>query len=161
MATWPEACSQGRLVDIEQLELVNAMVADITDLKDDFIGEFLLNVEIPFLYIRRFQVVLNTRDVERRLRSARAEDGHADSERKLRLGRRVGQWHNCVAGSWSDWILREAFLKIVEWNCVVVDAKPGTHYRLFVGDKFERGLPGQGDTWTKITFWSVIDVPAW
>src|ERR1700751_5195282 len=63
IAAWPEACSQRRLVDIEQLELVNAMVADITDLKDDFVREFLLNIEIPLLHIRRFQVVLNTRDV--------------------------------------------------------------------------------------------------
>ncbi len=80
IAARPEAGAQGRLVDVEQLQLVNAVVADIPNLKDDFIREFLLNVEIPFLHIRRLQVVLNTRDVERRLRRARAEDGHANAE---------------------------------------------------------------------------------
>src|SRR5438309_5190783 len=130
------------------------MISDIANLKDNFVREFLLNVEIPFLHIWRFQIVLNTRDVERWLRSARPEDGHANAERNGSTG------YNREAGGWAGWILSETFLKIIERNRIVIDSKAGPNHRLFARKNLEGRLPCEGKPWAKIAFGRVIEMPA-
>ena len=98
---------------------MNAVISDIANLKNDFLAQFLLNVEIPFLCIRRLEIVLNAGNIERWLRRTRAEDWHANAE-----GDRSA-WHDRITSRRADWILREPLFEIVERNRIVVDSESG------------------------------------
>src|SRR5256885_3795681 len=58
----------------------------------------------------------------------------------------------------SDRILGNAFLEIVQWNGVVVDAVSRSNYGLPSGNQLNRGSPGKGDAGAKISLGGVVDL---
>src|SRR5580698_1096373 len=126
-----------RLIDIQNLQLMNAAVPNIANLEHDPRVQFLLDVEIPQDSVRCFQIVLNARDVERGHWRAGAETRNADSKRN-RGGRRDGE-----AAGWADGILCQSFLEVGEWNRVVVNAEAGTNDGLTPGKERKRWRPRQ------------------
>ena len=151
-ASWPVAGAQRRLVDVQKLKLVNTVISNVANLKNKSLAQLLLNIQIPFLRIRRLQVALDARDVERRLRSACAEDRHTDAERNRSAG------HNRETCSRTDRILREPFLEVIKRNGVVVNAKAGANDRLAAGDDRDRRSPCQRNTRAKIPLRSVVEM---
>ena len=102
----PNPAPKGGWLMSRYLELVNAVISNVANLENKSRAQLLLNVEIPFLGIRGFQIVLDARDVEGRLRSAGAEDWNAYPERNrsARNDRKPSRG--------ADWILRQTFLKL-------------------------------------------------
>ena len=150
-------CSRGkarphrRLIDVNQLQLVNALVADITELQHNLPSQFLLHVEIPQHRVRSFQVVLDACDVKGRFRCTGAKYRHAYTERNRQAG------HDLKAPSWPDRILRQSFLEIVEGNRVVIDSKSRAEDRLASGNQREWRVVRERDARPKVVFRSVVD----
>ena len=151
-ATRPICCSERRLVDIQKLELVNAVISNIGQLENKSLTQFLLDIDIPFLRIWGFQVALNARNVERRCRCARAEDSNANIERNRRVR------YDRESRGWADRILRESFLEVGQRNRIVVNAEACTEDGLASWNNRPRRCPGEGNARTEIALWSIVEV---
>src|SRR5205809_7951163 len=141
----------GGLIDIQQLKLVVAPVADVAHLQHKFETQFLLEIQVPELGVRSPQVRIDARDVKGRLGSTSAKYRYAHVEWD---GRCRG---NSQTASRYDRILGNAFLEIVQWNGVVVDAVSRSNYGLPSGNQLNRGSPGKGDAGAKISLGGVVD----
>ncbi len=56
-ATGRVASPQGRLIDIQKLQLMNAMISDIAYLQHNFLGQFLLQVQVPLLRVGGLKIL--------------------------------------------------------------------------------------------------------
>src|SRR5579872_3702913 len=131
---------------------MDTMVPDIPNLKDDLIAELLLDIEIPFLRVRRLQIVLDACNIERRLGCARAEDWHSNAEGDGRA------WHNREAGRRPDGILRKPFFEVIEWNRIVINSESGADNCLASRDKVGLRRPGKRHARAEVALGGVVNV---
>src|SRR5947207_15848493 len=78
-ATWTKAGAERRLVDVKQLQLVDAVIPHVSNLKDQLVTQLLLDIKIPGLGVGRSQIVLDARNVKRRLRRTGSKDRNSHS----------------------------------------------------------------------------------
>src|SRR5580704_14893014 len=113
------------------------MVPDIPNLKDDLIAELLLDIQIPFLRVRRLQIVLYAFNVKWRLGRSRAEDWHSNPKWDWRAR------HDREAGGRPDRILREPLLEVIERDGIVINSESGADNRLASRDMLGLWRPGK------------------
>ena len=133
---------------------MDAVVANVSDLKDKSLAQFLLNIQCVDLSVGSLQVVLDARHVERRLRSASAESRNPNAERYR------GRWYDCDASRGADWIQGEPFFKVIQRDCVVVDAEACPNDCLASMDQFERRGPSERDAWSPVVLRRIVESAA-
>src|ERR1700721_3270444 len=116
---------------------MDAVIANVTNLKNKPLAQFLLDIQGPDLRVRSSEIVLNAGDVKGGLRSSGAEAGNANAKRNGR-GR-----NNYYAACRSARVLRQSLFEIVQRNRVVVDSETGPDDGLPAGKDLEGGSPGK------------------
>src|SRR5271154_1207071 len=99
---------------------------------------------------------VNAGDIERRVRrshGAKNRNTHTEGKRR---GRR-----DVETGRWTDGILRQSFLEIVQRNRVEVDAVASSHHKLPARDHRHARRPRKRNARAKILLGGVIEVTAW